>query len=83
VFDVEYHEVKAEFGADLRDRRVTLEVVDLLGRRVATLIDGQTVTAGRHARTWSPSRHGLSSGLYLLRLRAGGATRTQRLTVVR
>lgn len=64
-------------------RRVTLEVVDLLGRRVATLIDGQTVTAGRHARTWSPSRHGLSSGLYLLRLRAGGATRTQRLTVVR
>jgi hypothetical protein len=59
---------------------VVLEVFDLLGRRVARLVD-QERSAGRHrvrvdAGDWT-------SGTYLYRLRAGGETRTGRMTVVR
>jgi hypothetical protein len=65
--------------------RVTLEVYDLLGRRVTTLVDGRQVEAGTHAYSWTPGAagEGVSSGTYLLRLRAGETTRTRRLVVVR
>jgi predicted nucleotidyltransferase len=57
----------------------TLQLYDLLGRRVRqVLISG---TAGRHEQQLNVS--GLSSGLYFLRLVAGGEVRTQRITVVR
>jgi len=64
--------------------RVTLELYDLLGRRIATLVEGREVRAGRHALAWRPGADGgrISSGTYLLRLRAGEETRTRRLVVV-
>jgi len=61
--------------------RVTLELYDLLGRRVAILVNNQAVGAGTHSHTWTPET--VSSGTYLLRLRAGDVTRTRRLVVVR
>ncbi|MFB6271947.1 MAG: T9SS type A sorting domain-containing protein [Salinibacter sp.] len=63
--------------------RVTLALYDILGRRVATLVDGRRVDAGTHSTVWAaPSGgEGLSSGTYLLRLRAGAETRTRRLVV--
>jgi len=65
--------------------RVTLEVYDLLGRRVATLVDDRRVEVGTHAFPWTPGAGGqaVSSGTYVLRLRAGDVTRTRRLVVVR
>jgi hypothetical protein len=58
---------------------VHLKLYDLLGRRVWQVrLAGK---AGRHERQVDVS--GLSSGLYFLRLTAGGETRTQRITVVR
>ena len=64
--------------------RVTLELYDLLGRRVATLVEDRAVQAGTHAHVWTPGAQGraVSSGTYLLRLRAGDETRTRRLVVV-
>lgn len=58
------------------DARV--EVVDLLGRRVATLFDGP-MGPGEQAVTWSAS--GVPAGVYVVRVRRGG--RTQTLRVVR
>lgn len=65
--------------------RVTLELYDLLGRRVAMLVDDRRVEAGTHAYSWTPGAGGqaVPSGTYLLRLRAGETTRTRRLVVVR
>ncbi|MFB6231977.1 MAG: T9SS type A sorting domain-containing protein [Salinibacter sp.] len=60
-------------------QEVTLRLYDVLGRQVRTVV--QAEKAGRHERTLDTS--GLSSGLYFLRLQAGGQTRTQKLTVVR
>ncbi len=58
---------------------VRLDVLDALGRRVATLTDG-TLAAGGHAVSWEPSR--AAPGVYVVRLVAGGTVATQRLTLV-
>jgi len=58
---------------------VKIYLYDVLGRRVQTVVDGER--EGRHQRQLDTSR--LASGVYFLRLRAGGATKTQKLTVVR
>jgi hypothetical protein len=49
-----------------RAQHVSVDVFDLQGRRVASLMDG-SLAAGRHNLQWAPE--GLSSGLYFLRLR--------------
>ena len=58
---------------------VKIYLYDILGRRVRTVVDGKR--EGRHERQLDTSR--LASGVYFLRLRADGATKTQKLTVVR
>jgi len=58
---------------------VKIYLYDILGRRVQTVVDGER--EGRHKRQLDTSR--LASGVYFLRLRAEGATKTQKLTVVR
>jgi outer membrane protein assembly factor BamB len=60
---------------------VTLEVHDLRGRKVATVIDGETLAPGENARSWNPGR--LASGVYLARLQAGAREATAKLTLVR
>ncbi len=59
---------------------VRLDVVDVLGRLVAVVEDGERA-AGNHAVTFDASR--VPAGVYVLRLRVGGVTRTQPITVVR
>lgn len=59
---------------------VRLEVFDALGRRVAVLAEGP-LPAGYHTRTWEAA--GLSSGLYLIRLRAAGYQQTRTVTLLK
>jgi hypothetical protein len=59
---------------------VRLELFDALGRRVAVLFDG-TAQAGRHEARVDGS--GLPSGVYLVRLQAGGHVQAQRVTLVK
>jgi hypothetical protein len=59
---------------------VRLSVYDVLGREVAVLVDGE-VGARRHEAVLNGSR--LPSGTYVVRLEAGGAVQTQRVTLVR
>src|SRR5690606_19753221 len=56
---------------------VRVEVLDLLGRRVALLADGRA-DAGLHAVAWDAA--GAPAGVYLVRLTAGTAVQTQRVT---
>jgi len=60
-------------------REVTLRVYDVLGRRVKTLASSRE--KGRQTKQVDVSD--LSSGIYFLRLRAGGTVRTGRFTVVK
>lgn len=64
-----------------RDTRVTLEVFDTTGRRVAVLEDGP-LTAGRHLRRWDgrdDAGRSLAAGIYLARLRTPDSTETVKL----
>lgn len=59
---------------------VRIDVVDLLGRTVAEIVDEERA-AGYHTATFSP--RDLAAGVYVVRLEAGGELRTQRITIVR
>ncbi|PAP81618.1 hypothetical protein B1759_09950 [Rubrivirga sp. SAORIC476] len=59
---------------------VRVDVFDALGRRVAVVFDG-AVSAGTSEWTWDPD--GQTAGIYIVRLTADGAVRTQTVTVVR
>lgn len=62
-------------------RRADVAVYDVLGQRVQTLYEG--TPPGEEARRVTVETGTLSSGVYVVRLRAGGQTQTRRLTVVR
>jgi hypothetical protein len=59
---------------------VQISVYDLLGREVIALVDDR-FEAGRHTERLSTST--LAPGMYFVRLRASGTTRTRKLTVTR
>ncbi|MDG5767665.1 T9SS type A sorting domain-containing protein [Balneolales bacterium ANBcel1] len=59
---------------------VRLAVYDLLGRQVASLVQGQRA-AGRHQITFDASH--LSSGAYIYRLEAGGLTLTRQMMLLK
>lgn len=59
---------------------VALHVFDILGRPVATLLDGM-VSPGRHRVRLDAS--GWPAGVYLYRFRADGVVMTRRMTLVR
>ena len=59
---------------------VRLEVYDMVGRQVATLVN-ETVQAGVHNVNFDASS--LSSGVYIYRLQAGSTTLSRKLTVIK
>jgi agmatine/peptidylarginine deiminase len=63
-----------------RQESVRLDVFDVLGRRVATLVDGP-VAPGSHSVNFDAS--GVSSGVYFYRLTAGGFVMQKRMLVVK
>ena len=60
---------------------VTLEVYDMLGRRVALLVDGEAMPAQAHAVDFSAD--GLSAGNYLVVLRTPSHSEARTITIVR
>ncbi len=60
--------------------RVLLTVYDLLGRKVATLVEENQV-AGRYSVDFGAAS--LASGVYLYRLQVGGYTQTRKMMLVR
>ncbi len=61
--------------------KVTLEVFDVLGRKVATLINGENRVAGRHIVNFDAKN--LASGMYIYRLQAGSSVLTKKLTLIK
>jgi len=59
--------------------KVTLEIYDLLGRRVKTLVHNQIKETGYHQLLWNgtnDSGNSVSAGIYFLRLRSNHFTKT-------
>lgn len=69
-----------------RAATVRLEAFDVTGQRVATLLDGKTMTPGFHSVVWRGERDGggtVASGVYFYRLSVGGESRSARVVFVR
>jgi len=65
--------------------RVQLQIFDLRGRKVRTLVD-ETLPAGQYSRRWDgrdDAHTGVASGVYIGSLSAGGKSQAQRMTLVR
>ncbi len=60
--------------------QVRLTVYNILGRRVATLVD-EVQSSGSHMVTWDASS--LASSIYLYRLEAGGRILTRKMTLIK
>jgi hypothetical protein len=58
----------------------SLEVFDLLGQKVATLVDG-TLPAGQHQTSFTATD--LPSGIYIYRLQAASEVRSRTLTLIK
>ncbi|MDP6143758.1 MAG: T9SS type A sorting domain-containing protein, partial [Candidatus Marinimicrobia bacterium] len=65
---------------DATDRNTSLHIYDITGKLVETLVNG-TVPVGAHTITWNPKN--LSSGLYIVQLKAGNKTFSQKLTFLK
>jgi flagellar hook assembly protein FlgD len=66
--------------SDATDRNTSLHIYDITGKLVETLVNG-TVPVGTHTITWNPKN--LSSGLYIVQLKAGNKTFNQKLTFLK
>ncbi len=65
--------------------QVSLEVFDMMGRRVATLING-TLGAGTHTANWDANTAtdaSVASGMYLYRIKAGSFVATRRMILMK
>jgi hypothetical protein len=62
------------------DAHVTLEVYDLLGKKVATLVDSRQ-QSGRHTIQFDAAH--LSSGVYLYRIKAGSFTSVRKMMLMK
>jgi hypothetical protein len=63
-----------------RNAVVRLEIFNLLGQKVDTLVDGR-LPAGRHAATWNGA--GFSSGIYFYRLTTENFSQARKFTLIR
>lgn len=64
-----------------RNENVTLAVYNILGQKVATLINNQMMDAGSHTVRFDASK--LSSGLYLYQLNVKGKSLTKKMTLLK
>ena len=59
---------------------VNLVIYDLLGRKVATLVDG-VKAPGNYSVRWNAQ--GYASGIYFYRIESGGLARTHKMMLVK
>ena len=61
--------------------KVSLFVYDMLGRKVATLINGEQLQAANHSVKFDASA--LASGMYIYRIEAGSFTSTRKMMLIK
>lgn len=75
-----------ELGGQGGSEQVTLEILDLRGRVVKTLVQGERAVGQRYEETWNgtdESGRRMSSGAYMSRLTVSGQSQAKLLTLVK
>ena len=70
-----------EFALD-KQQAVRLEVFNILGRKVTTLVD-QVLDAGYHKVVWDSSAEKVSSGVYFYRLKGENQTVSRKMLLLK
>jgi|GEM_PF-1254655 len=68
-----------------QESKVTLDIYNILGQKVRTLVDG-TMPAGTYNQEWDGTDHngmGVASGVYLYKLKADKFSRVDRMTLLK
>ncbi|HPI38005.1 MAG TPA: T9SS type A sorting domain-containing protein, partial [Ignavibacteriaceae bacterium] len=65
-----------------KDSKVTLEVYNIIGEKVTTLINGE-MQAGIHNYQFSIDNYQLSSGIYIYKLTTEGFTSTKKFVLMK
>lgn len=60
---------------------VTLEIFDMLGRKVATIVNNKSMVAGIHNVTFDAAQY--ASGMYIYRIQAGSFTSTRKMMLIK
>ncbi len=74
-----------KFGLPARSA-VSLKIYDVLGKEIATLLEGAPQEAGYHVAIWQgkdDTGHAAPSGLYFYHLQAGGTVLTKKMILIR
>ena len=69
-----------------KEEKVRLEIYDMRGRLVNSLIDSDMMTAGTYEATWNGKNNlgeKVSSGVYLARLTTGSFMKTTKMNLVK
>lgn len=61
---------------------ISLQVYNMLGQRMATLYEG-SLQAGRHEMDFESAEHGLSSGMYLIKLVTSSTVQTRVMSLMK
>ena len=69
-----------EINAIPEENKVLLEVYDINGRKISTLID-ENIQKGYHSIVWNGSDY--SSGVYFIRMASGGYVSTNKVVLVK
>jgi hypothetical protein len=75
-----------ELGGSGSTENVTLQILDLRGRVVKTLVNGQQAVGQRYEAIWNGTDEGgrrMSSGVYMSQLTVGGQSQAKLLTLVK
>ncbi len=69
-----------EFSLPIQSE-VSIDIYDMLGRKVASILNRKQLDAGTHTYTWNASD--LSSGIYIYRFVSGGNVYTKKMTLIK
>lgn len=64
------------------ESRVTIDIFDVMGRRVQTISRNKRYSAGYHKVTWNGAQH-LASGVYLYRMRTADKVLVKKMTLIK
>ncbi|MCX6269875.1 MAG: T9SS type A sorting domain-containing protein [Bacteroidetes bacterium] len=63
--------------------RLSLKIVNLLGKEVVTLINNENRPAGKHTETFDATKHKLSPGVYFLQLSCGTSMDKREMVIIK